>query len=76
MSTFKKKCDDCRNTALCRSLLGVSYSSNGPCDWEPSRWVLAAGAICPACRMKYGHDLGCEYVAECVKKANSKEEPK
>lgn len=69
---YPKKCDTCRHTERCRWLLGESYRPNGPCDWVPSRWVLGCARVCPSCGLKYGHDLGCEYVKDCVRRQEEK----
>ncbi len=32
-------CDGCIRAYFCRAFLGESYRADGPCDWEPSRYL-------------------------------------
>jgi hypothetical protein len=69
-----RRCDSCFHSIRCQWLLGDSYNPAGPCDWNPSRWKLGVARICPECGFKYGHNLGCQYVADEKRRMNHQAE--
>lgn len=71
-ATYQTRCCECMHSMTCRYLLGNSYSDDGRCDWEPSRFSLAAATVCPACGYKYGHAICCALVEDAKRRLDER----